>query len=451
MVLLSYTISFGFQYLKRVIYVAFLTLVAPLISLTYPLDKIKDGKAQAFEVWLKEFIFNVLLQVVHLLLYYVLITSAGDLADTNIIYALVAMGSLLPAEKFIRKLFGLESSTSMGKMASALGGAAIMNSINKLGSKGPKGPKGAGGQAGGAGNTAKIRTANPGGADPYDALRNKDNTNARVAQAGAPSGTENTSANRAENANVRAQNQAKPVNEAGNTETANNSTANSEGTKRNIKNKPSVWKQVGSGAGNVVKRYVLNKNTGKKILRGGAKLAGAATLGTIGLAAGIATGEPENALAGALGGIAAGKRVGGNLVDGGANLLNGAKNGIIGLGDTFNEGKYGQEEYARMKYDKEFMKSKEYKDLINKYPGQEGNIEEFLNAGITDTKKIGTAMKRIKEKKYNAQEAIAYMKLAEKCPDEILYKEESFRNYLTSRGIPEEGAEEIRKAIVDFK
>jgi len=52
-VLIIYTCIFTIQYLKRVIYMAFLTIVAPLIALTYPLDKVKDGKAQAFSMWLK--------------------------------------------------------------------------------------------------------------------------------------------------------------------------------------------------------------------------------------------------------------------------------------------------------------------------------------------------------------------------------------------------------------
>ena len=39
------TVMFLFRYLKRVIYVAFLTMIAPLVALTYPLDKIKDRKS----------------------------------------------------------------------------------------------------------------------------------------------------------------------------------------------------------------------------------------------------------------------------------------------------------------------------------------------------------------------------------------------------------------------
>ena len=39
---------------------AFLTIIAPLVALTYPIDKINDGKAQAFNMWFKEYIFNLL-------------------------------------------------------------------------------------------------------------------------------------------------------------------------------------------------------------------------------------------------------------------------------------------------------------------------------------------------------------------------------------------------------
>ena len=170
LVLFSYTLSFGVQYLKRVVYVAFLILISPLIALTYPLDKINDGKAQAFEVWLKEFLFNVLIQPLHLLIYYLLIVTAKDLVETNKLYALVAVGSLLPVEKFVRKMFGLESNSSMGSMSSALGGAAIMNSMNKLGSGGGKSK---GGSKGGStpSKPNNVRTANEGVGDPYEALR----------------------------------------------------------------------------------------------------------------------------------------------------------------------------------------------------------------------------------------------------------------------------------------
>src|SRR5699024_4284810 len=93
-VFIIYTVTFLFQYLKRVVYMAFLTMIAPVVALTYPIDKMNDGKAQAFDMWLKEYIFNLLLQPFHLLLYTVLIGSAMDFAAENTIYAIVAIGFL---------------------------------------------------------------------------------------------------------------------------------------------------------------------------------------------------------------------------------------------------------------------------------------------------------------------------------------------------------------------
>lgn len=45
MVLVVFTGMFAVRYMKRVIYVAFLTLIAPMVAMTYPLDKIKDRKS----------------------------------------------------------------------------------------------------------------------------------------------------------------------------------------------------------------------------------------------------------------------------------------------------------------------------------------------------------------------------------------------------------------------
>ena len=52
--IIVYTFKFTFEYMKRAITLAFLTLMAPLVTLTYPIDKMGDGKAQAFNAWFKE-------------------------------------------------------------------------------------------------------------------------------------------------------------------------------------------------------------------------------------------------------------------------------------------------------------------------------------------------------------------------------------------------------------
>lgn len=125
LVLVAYTVFFAFTYLKRVVYLAFLTMIAPLVALTYPIDKLNDGQAQGFNKWLKEYLFNLLIQPLHLLLYTVLVLSAFEFASLNVVYMLVAIGFLIPAEKVLRSFFGFEKSETAGSLAGAAVGAGL--------------------------------------------------------------------------------------------------------------------------------------------------------------------------------------------------------------------------------------------------------------------------------------------------------------------------------------
>lgn len=147
-VLVLYTLIFTWTYVKRVVYMAFLTMIAPLVALTYPIDKMNDGKAQAFNMWFKEYIFNLLIQPLHLILYMVLIGSAMTFASQNLIYAVVAIGFMTPAEKLMRKFFGFEKAGTPGMFAGPAGAALMMGGINKL-LRPPHPPKGGGGPSGG--------------------------------------------------------------------------------------------------------------------------------------------------------------------------------------------------------------------------------------------------------------------------------------------------------------
>ncbi len=141
LVLVLYTLSFSIIYIKRLIYLLFLTVISPFVALTYPIDKIKDGKAQAFDMWLKEYIFNLLIQPLHLLLYTVFVTMAFELASTNIIYSVVIIGFMIPAEKFVRKMFGFDKAATPGFLSGAAGAALAMTGVNSL-SRFAKGGKG---------------------------------------------------------------------------------------------------------------------------------------------------------------------------------------------------------------------------------------------------------------------------------------------------------------------
>ena len=149
-ILVLFTVYFTYVYLRRVLYMAFLTMIAPLVALTYPIDKISDGQAQGFNKWLKEYIFNLLIQPLHLLLYTLLVTSAYELASTNPVYSLVAIGFMIPAEKLMRSLFGFEKASTPGSVAGAAAGAAMLNSgLQKLLHKEPGGKNGKGKNGGG--------------------------------------------------------------------------------------------------------------------------------------------------------------------------------------------------------------------------------------------------------------------------------------------------------------
>lgn len=204
LVLIGFTISFTFKYLKRTIMIAFLTMIAPLVTLTYPIDKIGDGKAQAFQTWLNEYIFNVLLQPMHLIIYTVLVGSAMELAK-NPLYVIACLFMLKPAEKLIKTMFGFEKAKTGGlgnaALAGAAGGAVASGLKNGAGAL----AKGIGGAAaGGKGGAGNIRMQNgqngqapklPGG-DGQNGGAPKLNKGNDAATAGAAAGaTANANAN----------------------------------------------------------------------------------------------------------------------------------------------------------------------------------------------------------------------------------------------------------------
>lgn len=139
-----FTLYFTITYLKRVLHLAFLTIIAPMVALTYCIDKINDGKAQGFDKWLKEYIFNLLIQPMHLLLYYILVSSVFEFAGKNIVYSIVAIGFMIPAEKLLRSLFGFEKASTAPTMgpAGAMMASTALNHLLNRGKKDKDGKKG---------------------------------------------------------------------------------------------------------------------------------------------------------------------------------------------------------------------------------------------------------------------------------------------------------------------
>ena len=136
-----YTFKFTMIYLKRLINMAFLTLIAPIVAFTYPIDKMADGQAQGFDMWVKEYIFNALLQPMHFLLYYVLVGSAVRISGTNPLYAIAVLAFMPEGERLLKKIFGFDKAGGgpVKGMQDAIAGAAIASSLKGMLGKGPKG------------------------------------------------------------------------------------------------------------------------------------------------------------------------------------------------------------------------------------------------------------------------------------------------------------------------
>ncbi len=163
-ILVIYTGIFTVMYFKRFLYMAFLTMIAPLVALTYPIDKAGDGKAQAFNMWFKEYVMHLILQPVHLILYVSLVSSAMELVKNNLIYGIVAIGFLIPAEKLIKEMFGLNKAKTTSGFGSFAGGALAMKGMDKFssfvnGGK-TKGKLDKGGSSNSDGYSNKIRMQN---------------------------------------------------------------------------------------------------------------------------------------------------------------------------------------------------------------------------------------------------------------------------------------------------
>lgn len=190
------TLMFLYTYLKRVFKLAFYTMIAPLIAFMYPIDKLGDGKAQAFNTWFKEYLFNVLIQPLHLLLYTIFIYSAMTLMQESIIYAIGAYAYMIAAEKFFKKIFGFDKAPAGGPGAlanPALAGAA-MNGLDKLKGEGPGGKDKKNGSGGTSGKIKYAKKDKP-SSSPANAPAANGAGNARTNRGGFENGGDAPSAN----------------------------------------------------------------------------------------------------------------------------------------------------------------------------------------------------------------------------------------------------------------
>lgn len=393
-VLVIYTIMFTFTYFKRFLWMAFLTMIAPLVSLTYPIDKAGDGKAQAFNMWFKEYIMNAILQPVHLLLYSVMISSAIDLATDNPIYALVTIGFLIPAEKFIKKMFGLDKGETAGGLGSFAGGAMTMKALEGLGKKAPP-PLGKGG---------------PGKVEDSDSSKDKIFTNKRSTlesfkgdgvNEDKPLTFRENMKNNFENMKNNFNDKKNSLSEKFNKTDLGYALNNTAGGAR----AKAMGRTFIRGAKTIPKATKMVAKASPRLALKGAGMA----IGTgIGVAAGIASGDASKVAQYGLAGLAAGNKIGENTYNLGAKVgKKTAERGSV-IKNAYNEEMYGLAKAQQMRIDKQnekakkaFMKDEEekrkYKEMAAKLEEKNGrayDVEELMNSAF-DYKVAGLDDKQI--------------------------------------------------------
>ena len=148
--LLFQFIALIFIYYKRIFVIAILIAIFPLIMIFYCIDKMADGSAQTLSMWFKELIADIFIQSVHCVIYTVLVQMGLEVYNNNPnnwFLFLAAMMLLVPAERMMKEIFGLNSSTlgqlgGMGmKLAAGVGTAVMLAKMggrkiaNKIGGK----------------------------------------------------------------------------------------------------------------------------------------------------------------------------------------------------------------------------------------------------------------------------------------------------------------------------
>lgn len=444
-----YTVYFAFVYLKRLLMLAFFTMIAPLVALTYPLDKIRDGKAQAFNYWFKEYMFYALLQPMHMLLYTVFVSSALSVAANNLLYAIVALAFIVPAEKIVKQMFGIKGNTE-STLGGFAGGALASQAFNML-RKGPPQPKKGGGD--GPKGEKGIRLSNPNKPNAMDklaedAMENGVENAAQTATAagiGAAAGA--ASANATENENNEetdsngvhvsddgvidgVQFREVPDNEQQGNELENpemqsgenpampeNGQQNQNADNNNSEEDPfaAIRAKANSAKGNLgsaINSRVQSAGGWSGIAKGvgktGAKLAGRAammtTMGALGLGVGIVGGDMSDTLKGLGAGLTAGYATGGRLNSAVGNTIAGNNAAGRFLDDAIRG---TGPERKRNDYIRSYMSNQENRNrLIEKNPSiKKSELDAQLrqraelsyDSGVTDAKMLDRAVKLQKQ------------------------------------------------------
>ena len=97
-------------YFKRLLIIVFLIVCFPFVTISYAIDKLGDGKSQAFGNWYKEFALNVFTNSFHAIVYVIgmaFITELGKSAGRNWLLMIILLSFVSKGDEMLRGLFNL--------------------------------------------------------------------------------------------------------------------------------------------------------------------------------------------------------------------------------------------------------------------------------------------------------------------------------------------------------
>lgn len=109
-VLIVLMLKFLYIYIKRLLGVCILIVMAPMMGASYAISKVRTGKAKAFTRWMKDYTLLVLIQSVHALIYTCFVTVVLQLTNESmggIMIALVVMNFMFKATNIFTSIFSM--------------------------------------------------------------------------------------------------------------------------------------------------------------------------------------------------------------------------------------------------------------------------------------------------------------------------------------------------------
>lgn len=104
-IMLIQLVQFWIVYMMRLIKVVFLIAIFPLVTISYAIDKIGDGKSQAFDHWFKEFVLEVFVQTFHAINYVIVMGIVFKFAPKNWLLAIIGITYVIKGSDIIKSLF----------------------------------------------------------------------------------------------------------------------------------------------------------------------------------------------------------------------------------------------------------------------------------------------------------------------------------------------------------